>query len=153
METVKYEIREGTIVDKIPNLFHLFNPHWDEVAKNKQVMILSPDMPKYELLESTGKLKTLLAYANGEIVGYSVNIVDVHLHYNMLKVAYNDILYLTPEYRESPLGLRLIRETERWMKRLDVKLMLWHAKEGTPLAKILPALKYGTQEICFSKIL
>ena len=31
------------------------------------------------------------------------------------------------------------------------KLMLWHAKENTALAKLLPKLKYGVQEIMYSK--
>ena len=151
METKEYEIKEGSFCENLDSFSDLLKEHWEEVAKNKEVMILSPDRDKYKALEDSGSLKTLIAYSNGVPVGYSVNIVGPHLHYSSLIVGYNDLLFILPEFRNSPLGLKLIRQTEKFMKTLGVSLLLWHAKEGTSLDKILPALRYKTQEIIYSK--
>lgn len=153
METVKFRVEEANFYDLIDELASMFEEHWEEVAKNKSVMVLKPFKEKYKVLQETGQLKTLIGYYGEEVVGYSVNILSPHLHYMDLVVAYNDIIFVKPEYRNSPLGLKLIRETEKFMTQSGAGLMLWHAKENTSLAKILPALRYGVQEICFSKIL
>ena len=49
------------------------------------------------------------------------------------------------------LGLRLIKVTEDHAKSEGCKLMLWHAKQDTTLAQMLPRLRYGVQDIVFSK--
>ena len=44
-----------------------------------------------------------------------------------------------------------MKVTEEHAKSLGCKLMLWHAKEDTTLCALLPRLKYGVQDIVFSK--
>ena len=68
-----------------------------------------------------------------------------------LRIAQNDILFVKKELRGGRLGLRLLKATEDYAKSEGCKLMLWHAKENTALAKLLPKLKYGVQEIMYSK--
>lgn len=151
METQEYRIEKVDFNLYIDEWTSLFDEHWDEVAKNKQLMKISPDYERYAALGKLGKLKSLVAYRGDEVVGYSVNILDKHLHYSDLAVAYNDLLFVKKEYRNSPVGLRLIRQTEKYMAEEGAQLMFWHAKEQTSLAKILPALRYNTHEIMFSK--
>lgn len=151
METVKYEIREDTFADKIDGLYHLFKPHWEEVAKNKELMVLKGDNETYKKLEAAGCLASLFAYAGNEIVGYSVNIISNHLHYVDLKFAQNDILFVLPEYRNSPLGTRLIRKTEELCRSKGALILNWHAKDKTTLFQILPRMGYDIHETIFSK--
>lgn len=153
METKEYKIVEGTFADKIESMYGLFEQHWDEVAKNKEVMVLKGNTEQYHKMEEGGNLFTLFAYHGDDLVGYSVNIVTRHLHYADLVYGMNDILFVTPEHRNSPIGLRLIRHTERLARDRGVKLFHWHAKQGTSLAKILPVLRYDVHEIVFSKVL
>ena len=61
------------------------------------------------------------------------------------------LLFIKKEFRGSRAGLRLIKETEIHATSLGCKLMLWHAKENTTLAAILPRLKYGVQDIIYSR--
>ncbi len=153
METSKYNIIEDTFSDKIESMYSLFEQHYDEVAKNKEVMVLKDDRLKYETAERTGNMFSLFAYYEGQIVGYSVNFIVNHLHYADLVIGMNDLLFVVPEHRNSVIGLRLIRQTERLAREKGIKLFTWHAKENTSLAKILPALRYQTHEIIFSKVL
>ena len=144
-------IIETTIADKIAHCATLLDAHWNESARNKHLMVLKPDLARYQALEASGALLGLVAYMDDEIVGYSVNIVTPHLHYADLVCCMNDVLFIAKEHRQSPLGLKLIRDTERAAKARGVHLMLWHAKEDTALSQILPKLGCKVQEITFSK--
>lgn len=144
-------IIETTIADKIEHVPGLLEAHWHESARNKHLMVLKPDVARYQALEAAGSLLSLVAYVDDQIVGYSVNIVTPHLHYADLLCAHNDVLFIAKEYRKSPLGLKLIRETERAARERGANLMLWHAKQATNLSAILPRLGCKVQEIIYSK--
>lgn len=144
-------ILETTIADKIEHVPGLLEAHWHESARNKHLMVLKPDVARYQALETAGALLSLVAYVDDQVVGYSVNVVSPHLHYADLLCAHNDLLFVAEKYRKSPLGLKLIRDTERAAKARGVHLMLWHAKEDTTLANILPKMGCKVQDIIFSK--
>lgn len=137
---------------EVTSLPDLLEEHWDEVAKNKQLMILKPDIQLYQDLEDRGLMFTLVAKEDEKVIGYSINFVQYHLHYNDLLYCQNDVLFVKKEYRTtSSVGLKLMRETEKEAIRRGAKQMLWHAKEHTTLAAILPRMKYTVQDIVFSK--
>ena len=73
------------------------------------------------------------------------------MHYADLKYSQNDVLFIKKEFRGGRIGLRLMKITEDYAKALGCKVMLWHAKEHTTLSTLLPRLKYGVQDIVFSK--
>ena len=129
----------------------LFEEHYEEIARNKQIMKLKPNYQLYEALNSTGWLFIYVAMRDDVCIGYSMNIMMHHLHYADLRIAQNDILFVKKEFRGGRLGLRLLKVTEDHARSEGCKLMLWHAKENTALAELLPKLKYGVQEIMYSK--
>ncbi len=145
-------IIEAPLADRIDRMAELLVSHWDEVAKNKRVMVLKPDRERYAYLDENDGLVCLWALdPDGEIVGYSVNFIGPHIHYADLRIANNDVLFLREDLRPSTVGLRLIRETEKAARARGAQLMLWHAKQGTSLDKIMPRLGYGVQDIIYSK--
>ncbi len=144
------EIRLSNVDEMLANAGALFSEHWEEIALNKEVMVLKPDEAKYRAAEANGMLLILGAFEGTEVVGYSVNIVTNHLHYADLTTCSNDLLFVTEGKRNGRLGLQLIRETEKVAKERGARLMLWHAKLGTPLEKMMPRLGYGVQDIIFS---
>lgn len=128
----------------------LLREHWEEVALNKAVMVLEPDEERYQKLEADGTFFALGAFCDGELAGYSGNFITQHIHYASLCYANNDVLFVAKQHRNSPLGLRLIRETEIEARRRGARMMSWHAKENTPLANILPRMGKRIQDIIFS---
>ena len=144
-------IIQTTIADKIEHCASLLDAHWEESARNKHLMVLKPDVARYAAMEAAGALLSLVAYIDGEVVGYSVNIITPHLHYSDMICCMNDVLFTAKEHRQSPLGLKLIRDTERAAKARGAQLMLWHAKEDTSLSCILPKMGCKVQEITYSK--
>ena len=147
----KTEIRLCTYDEFVVLADPLFEEHYEEIARNKQIMKLKPNYQLYEALNSTGWLFIYVAMRDDVCIGYSMNIMMHHLHYADLRIAQNDILFVKKEFRGGRLGLRLIKVTEDHARSEGCKLMLWHAKENTALAKLLPKLKYGVQEIMYSK--
>lgn len=152
METASLKIEVGTVTrEMFSEISEILVEHWEEVAKNKHIMVLKPDIERYLQLQNNGNLLTIIAYADDKIVGYSCNIVANHLHYSDLKCMSNDVLFIAKEYRNTPLGLRLIKKTEEKAKKMGVKLMLWHAKQDSALDKILPRMNCKVQDIVYSK--
>ena len=147
----KTEIRLCTLDEFKVLAEPLFEEHYEEIARNKQVMVLKPDEETYRKAEEMGTIFILSARQNDVLIGYSVNFVSNHLHYADLKLAQNDLLFISKEHRGGRVGLRLIKDTENHAKSLGCKLMLWHCKPSTPLNEILPRLKYGVQDIIYSK--
>tara|TARA_R100001510_G_scaffold23888_2_gene21024 strand:- start:789 stop:1298 length:510 start_codon:yes stop_codon:yes gene_type:complete len=147
----KTEIKLCTYDEFVVLADPLFEEHYEEIARNKQIMKLKPNYKLYEALDSTGWLFIYVAMQDDVCIGYSMNIMMHHLHYADLRIAQNDILFVKKEFRGGRLGLRLLKVTEDHARSEGCKLMLWHAKENTALAKLLPKLKYGVQEIMYSK--
>ena len=146
-----YEIREASVQQMLDSATELFKEHYEEIALNKQVMVLEPLGDKYLEAESQGSLLILAIYKSDELIGYSVNMMSFHLHYASLKVCYNDLLFVKASHRKGRAGFMLIKKTEEYAKQLQCKLMLWHAKPNTALEKLMPKLGYGYQDIIFSK--
>tara|TARA_B100000405_G_scaffold56253_2_gene38052 strand:+ start:2023 stop:2532 length:510 start_codon:yes stop_codon:yes gene_type:complete len=147
----KTEIRLCTLDEFKVLAEPLFEEHYEEIARNKQVMKLKPNWPMYEAVDQGGFLFIYLAMQDDVCIGYSMNIIMHHFHYADLRVTQNDVLFVKKEFRGGRLGLRLLRVTEDHARSEGCKLMLWHAKENTALAKLLPKLKYGVQEIMYSR--
>ena len=145
------DITLATVDEMLAQANVLFEEHYEEIARNKQIMKLKPDEETYRQMEEMHRIFILSARQDDVLIGYSVNFVFNHLHYADLKLAQNDLLYIKKEMRGSRAGLRLIKETETHATSLGCKLMLWHAKENTTLSAILPRLKYGVQDIIYSK--
>lgn len=150
--SLAYEIRPLAVKDM--EIAHpLFVAHYDELTTNKSIMVLDPDWETYQALHDTGKLLILGAYHGDKLAGYSVNIVASNLHYRGLVMCSNDLLFVHPDYRESPLGLRLMAKTREHARALGAKLMLWHAKQGSTLDKLLTRKRTKVQDIIFSEII
>ena len=146
-----YQIREAPISELLALGPTLFEEHSQELTQNKRLMVLEPDAERYLAMDAMGLLLVLLAYEGDDLVGYSVNVVTTHLHYKALTFASNDLLYVAPAHRGGRLWLQLRRETRRVARERGAVLMLWHAKEGTTLAKLLPRMGCKVQDIIFSE--
>lgn len=146
-------VESSTITDKIERCKALAVAHWEELAKNKQLMVLNLDVQRYAQLERAGMLFGIWAYEGDDIVGYSINVFGTNLHYADLVYAQNDLLFVSKEHRTGTTGLKLIKETERVAKERGAKMLIWHAKEHSTLESLFrkPRFGYGIQDIMFSK--
>ena len=145
------DITLATVDEMLAQANVLFEEHYEEIARNKELMQLDVNWPLYEELNNKQALFVYLAMQDNVCIGYSLNLITYHLHYAELKYTQNDVLFIKKEFRGGRLGLQLIKVTENHARSIGCKMMLWHGKENTALSKLLPKLKYGVQEIMFSK--
>lgn len=150
-----FEIREFTgIADAIVANEALGLTHYDEIALNKGLMVYAPDVERFAQLEAAGAMVNLAVYDDSDaVVGYSINLLAPHLHYKDLMCAHNDMIFIAPAHRHGSLGVKLIKATREACKARGVRMMLWHAKENTPLAALLPRLGCQVQDIMYSEVL
>ncbi|WP_443696448.1 hypothetical protein [Pseudomonas sp.] len=125
--------------------------HYEEIALNKTLMQYAPDIGRYRALEELGLLACVAAFDNEVMVGYSVNIIVPHLHYMHLSTATNDMIFIAKSHRQGRTGLMLIKATRELCKARGAQIMMWHAKQDTALAKLLPRLGCRVQDIIFSE--
>jgi GNAT superfamily N-acetyltransferase len=146
-----YTLVETTVSDKAEALMPLLRAHAQELAADSVLKTAAPNWEAYRALENTGALLAIVAYAGQEIAGYATVFIGGHLHHAGLRYAHSDALYVAPAHRRGGLGLALIREAEHRAREKGAHLMLWHAKRGTALEKILPRIGYGVEESVFCK--
>lgn len=145
-------IQYGTFDQHIEQVKALMVPHWHEVAKHKDLMVLAPDWGKYQALEEAGKLLVVYVLSDDyTLLGYSYNILDNHLHYKDVVVASNDALYVCPSARNSAAGLRLMKATKDYAIMRGANLMLWHAKQGSQLDRLFIAKRLQVQDTIYSE--
>lgn len=143
-------LKELKATEYIEEAWKLLEEHREELTTNKDLMILKPNVELYRALEDSDSLISIVAFDGDKIIGYSVSFVSANLHYSDLLLCSNDVLFVTKEHRGS-IGLKLMRMTERLAKERGCGMILWHTKPNTPLAEILPRLKYKVQDIVYSK--
>jgi GNAT superfamily N-acetyltransferase len=150
--------REIVASEWIDRAWPLLEEHYAELATVPDIMLLKPDVERYQTLEAAGNLFAIGMFDihgdGGEtLVGYSVNIVCTNLHYGDLLMCQNDLLFVRKSHRRGMTGMRLITATERAAKERGVKMMLWHAKPGTTLDRMLPRLGYDPFETIHYQVL
>jgi GNAT superfamily N-acetyltransferase len=150
--------REIVASEWIDRAWPLLEEHYAELATVPDIMLLKPDVERYQTLEAAGNLFAIGMFdIHGDgaetLVGYSVNIVCTNLHYGDLLMCQNDLLFVRKSHRRGMTGMRLITATERAAKDRGVKMMLWHAKPGTTLDRMLPRLGYDPFETIHYQVL
>lgn len=148
METPTHKIEEGSFAENILIMRDLWKLHWLEVYGNEDGNIWEEH---YLACEKAGMLLSLFAYVEGVLVGYSINFLAPNLHRKPLITCTNDALFIDPVFRDGPLGLRLIKATEKKGKEKGANQIVWHAPLNTNLVHILPRLKYEPAEMVFRK--
>jgi len=129
----------------------LFEQHYEEVYEGRNPFPPNPDLDMYERMESVGMAFGLFAFYEEIIVGYSVNFLAPNMHSKGFVTCNNDVLFVDPLFRDTPLGIRLIKETEKYAKSQGAALMVWNTPLNTSLVKILPRLGYNPIEAVMCK--
>lgn len=149
-----YTIRNMSAGELLDAGMGLFARHREELTTNKELMALKPLRGFYVHADAAGAMIILGAYtADGELIGYSANLISPNPHYADVIQCQNDVLFIAPEHRGTSIGIRLIDATESCARERSCHLMLWHAKPGTALDRVLPRQGCRVQDIIYSKVL
>ncbi len=110
------------------------------------------DWPAYLMMERQGVYRSVSARRGGKLVGYDSYFVRPPLHHKSVVWAVNDALYLDPAERRGLTAARLVRESERLLKEIGVKVLVREdrltpnsptGKAGARLGDLFVRLGYG----------
>jgi GNAT superfamily N-acetyltransferase len=146
-------VREIVATEWIERAWPLFEAHRTELATDLDLMVLKPDVSRYQTLEAAGAMLSLGLFKGEDLIGYSINNLFTHSHYGGLLVCQNELLFLAKAHRRGMAGVRLIAATEQTARDRGADMMLWHAKPRTTLDRMLPRMGYRTQDIVYSQVL
>lgn len=141
-------------VDVIEEMKPMFERHWQELARNQEMIKLDPDYERYLAVDKLGILRMFMAREDGKIIGYAVYFVSPHMHYRNDTWAVSDILWVSPEKRRGRVGIDLLRFVETSLREEGVSVMHTTGKEAHPaLATVLDHLGHARIEFGFAKVL
>lgn len=127
---------------------------YEELTLHKDVVKLRPRWSLYLLMQSRGTLHVITARQGGvRLVGYSLFLVDQHLHYADIKLASNDVFYVHPDFRRGSVPLRFLRFTRGYLKDIGVHKIAYHFKAGNNFGAILKRLGYSPEEEVVAEII
>lgn len=142
------------ITEHLDAIWPLLEAHRRELATHPDLMALKPQVETYRALEKRGQLLSIvLEHQHEGIVGYSVNLISRNLHYSDLLTCQNDVIYVSPSYREEGGGRMLLEATEVNARDLGCGMVLMHAKPDTRLDAVLPTRGYAVQDVIWSRVL
>lgn len=137
----------------------LLELHWREIAHYQSAIPLEVDWGQYKRADATQRMVVVTARQDERLIGYSVFFLVHSPHYRTVLWGMNDVLYVLPEFRQSRVGLQLIRESERQLREVGCRRISWHAKpfnadgSDNPLYKILERMGYTIEEHVLGKLI
>ena len=131
----------------------LWDAHWKEVALNRDVIKLDPDIEAYENMQDTGMLHIVVARSVGEVVGYHITIVRPHLHYKESLSGIADVYYLKPEHRQGMTAIKMFKFVESTLKARGVQKLFTGTKLSLDMGPIFERMGWVEQERLYSKVI
>lgn len=129
----------------------LLRRHWEEIA-HYQDIVLEPDVQRYCALEESGILRCYTARLDdGELVGYSIFVVNSNMHYSSSRQAVQDVLYLAPEYRGARDGAGLLAFCDEQLKAEAVQAVYHHVKVKQDFSPLLKRMGYELIDYVYGK--
>jgi hypothetical protein len=127
--------------------------HYEEIARDRDVIKLDPDWEAYHQSERAGQLHMMVARCEGRMIGYHICFVRPHLHYRKSLSAITDIFYILPMHRAGRVGIELFKESEKVLKARGVQKIFLGCKIAMDLTPIFLRLGYNRIEYVFAKLI
>ena len=129
----------------------MIKDHFAETGYDNDSMKLDPDYETYFAIEEAACLICTAARKDdGELIGYSIDILQPSLHHKGYVQAVNDVLYVKPEYSGSILGEAIITFVGEYLAEQSVylhQLTMTKKKNFGATAKTCGYVEYETNWI------
>lgn len=154
MESVtrKVEVRISDVDTLRRHGAALMREHHAEVIQHPDLLRVDDvDWRRYYEIEERGGLLILTAWGEGKLVGYAAAFIGPHPHHSSTVVCQADVLFVTPTFRSTGLGPRLVHAVEHYAKERGAPIAFWHVPESGRAEVMLRGLGYSTHETTLSR--
>jgi len=142
---------EESFYDVIDEIKPLLEKHWEEIAIYKDKIKLNPNYEQYRVLQDNGMMHICTARDDSVLVGYFITFIVPNMHYQHIRTASNDILFLHPEYRKTLVGYGIIKYAIGKLSTMDVDVISIHEKLQHSLAPVMKRLGFEHKENTYMK--
>lgn len=104
----------------------------------------------YQQMEAMGIFHLLAAYEGEELIGFMTMIVTVLPHYGV-RTATAESVFVAEGHRKSGIGLKLIRDAEKWATEMGASGIFLSAPSQGKLSMIAPRIGYRQTNQVFFK--
>lgn len=101
----------------------------------------NPDVETYQALLNIGCLVCFGAYVDNKMVGFISVLSHTAPHYGV-RISVTESFFVSIEYRSKGIGVKLLREAERYAKSIDSKYLMISAPVGSQLEKLMHTHKH-----------
>lgn len=131
-----------------------FDPHWAELALDREKVPLDPQYNAYLARDALGEVLCVTLREAGRIVAYFVGFVAPGMHYRQTLTLTMDIFWVHPDYRSADsletveremLGLQLFQAVEKEGRRRGIKRVFYGTKLSHEAGKLFTEL--GMREV------
>jgi hypothetical protein len=137
--------------DFIKDAKHLYPAHWDELALNKDKVLLDVNYKAYSILNEIEPLLVVTIRDNGRLVGYYMGFVAFNLHYKTCLELIMDIFWTHPDIRGGFDFVKMFREVELEAKRRGVHRIHHSSKLHKDCSVLFKRLGMTPVETLYSK--
>lgn len=116
-------------------------------------MALDMDLARYVEMEAGGRILVLTARKAGELIGYYVWLLGTPLHHRSMLCAHTDMYWLKRDCRRGFTGVRMFRESERYLKAMGVKKLFSTTRPVLDIGRIFDRLRWEKAETVYSKFI
>lgn len=149
-----YQIEDGGELIPSEEMRPLLERHWNEVAGHKDKIPLNPDFDRYKELANMDALCCTTMRSDGELVGYFICFVVPHIHYKEHPMAFNDAIFILPEYRRglTPV-ISMLKSAEKELRRRGVSKIVINTKLTNDFGPVLRRVGFVAFETVYEKML
>lgn len=126
----------------------LLDLHWEEIAKNKQLLTLNPDRDYYRRQHNSFLLVT--CRHRRELVGYFLWNMGKHPHYKHVMTAQEDIHFLRQDHRKGLTGYLLMKNARDEAMHAGAHLLIMREKIGHEHPPLMARLGFTPADIVYT---
>ena len=131
----------------------LWQEYYAEVSVDHKNLELSMDVDKYKTMEEAGILKIITARVEGKLVGFFMGMLTTHLHYKDSLCGFQDLLFLSKEYRKGSNGIKLVAVAEQEFKKQGAQYLFFASHPNRNSGKLLSYLGFAPNDTTYIKFI
>lgn len=146
--------QEEKLSEFLPEFKALLEPHMAEInVLYRDGEVFDPDYNRYIKMQETGVYMMMTCRKGGELIGYIGFFIHPNIRFKNCLMAYEDLYYLKPENRQGRTGYKLFTESEKLLKKQNVKRVILSCKTFQDHSRLFNHLGYEFYEKHFTKAL
>lgn len=127
--------------------------YWHQGGQIHPEIPMDPDWESLLFIHNIGRFKIFTARRDGYLIGTNSFNVGPTLWRKTTNTAIALILYLLPSERRGSLGWRFLRETDKGLKDMGVKLVIYTPSSTVDISPLLRRMGYVGYGGTYEKVL